>query len=322
MEYRKLGMYGMRVSALSLGGWTTFGGSVQDRELTREIIVKAYENGVNFFDIADIYARGESERYMGEVLKEFPRHTLVISSKVFWPMSDDINDKGLSRKHIMESIDKSLQRVGTDYLDLYFCHRYDDDTPLLETMRAMDDLVHQGKILYWGTSEWSAEQLQNAYDLAEKYNLYPPVVEQPQYNLLARHRYEGEVAPKALELGMGTVIWSPLASGVLTGKYDDGIPEDSRLAREGWLRDMFDRKGDGVMQSVRDMKTIADDLGVTRAELAIAWTLRHEALSSVITGATKVYQLESNLKAANIELTDDVMTRLDQIFNPDMVTIL
>ncbi len=322
MEYRKLGMYGMRVSALSLGGWTTFGGSVKDKELTREIIVKAYDNGVNFFDIADIYARGESERYMGEVLSQFPRHTLVISSKVFWPMSDDVNDKGLSRKHIMESIDKSLQRVGTDYLDLYFCHRYDEDTPLIETMRVMDDLVHQGKILYWGTSEWSGQQLQNAYDLAEKYNLYPPVVEQPQYNLLARQRYEEDVAPKTLELGMGTVIWSPLASGILTGKYDDGIPEDSRLAREDWLREMFDEKEGDLLQYVRDFKEIADELGVTRAELAIAWTLKHEALSSVITGATKVYQLESNLRAADVELTDDVVARIDQLFDPEVVTIL
>lgn len=319
MEYRKLGIYGMRVSALSLGGWTTFGGSVQDKELTRNIIIKAYDNGINFFDIADIYAHGASEEYMGEVLSQFPRHTLVISSKVFWPMSDDINDKGLSRKHIMESIDKSLQRVGTDYLDLYFCHRYDDDTPLIETMRAMDDLVHQGKILYWGTSEWSAEQLQNAYDLAERYNLYPPVVEQPQYSLLVRNVYEQEIAPKALELGMGTVIWSPLASGLLTGKYDDGIPADSRLAREDWLKELLMK--DDLLQLVRDMKEIADDLGITRAELAIAWALRHEALSSVITGATKVSQLESNLKAAQVELTDDILAKLDAIFDPDTVRV-
>lgn len=319
MEYRKLGIYGMRVSALSLGGWTTFGGSVQDKELTRNIIIKAYDNGINFFDIADIYAHGASEEYMGEVLSQFPRHTLVISSKVFWPMSDDINDKGLSRKHIMESIDKSLQRVGTDYLDLYFCHRYDDDTPLIETMRAMDDLVHQGKILYWGTSEWSAEQLQNAYDLAERYNLYPPVVEQPQYSLLVRNVYEQEIAPKALELGMGTVIWSPLASGLLTGKYDDGIPADSRLAREDWLKELLMK--DDLLQLVRDMKEIADDLGITRAELAIAWALRHEALSSVITGATKVSQLESNLKAAQVELTDDILAKLDAIFDPDTIRV-
>ncbi len=215
MEYRRLGNSGLKVSALSLGGWTTFGGSVLDQEITRQIIVKAYESGINFFDIADIYARGEAEKMMGAVLQEFPRHTLVISSKVFWPMSDDVNDRGLSRKHIMESIDKSLERIGADYLDLYFCHRYDPETPLEETVRAMDDLVRQGKILYWGTSEWSGAQIAEAVGLARRYNLYPPQVEQPQYNLLHR-RIEKEIIPVTSPNGMGLVTWSPLASGLLT----------------------------------------------------------------------------------------------------------
>lgn len=314
MKYRNVGQSGLKVSELSLGGWLTFGGSVKDEQIAREIIEKAYESGVNFFDIADIYARGESEKMMGSVLKQYPRHTLVISSKVFWPMSDDPNDRGLSRKHIMESIDKSLQRIGTDYLDMYFCHRWDENTPLLETIRAMDDLIHQGKILYWGTSEWTAEQIEEANELAEDYGLYPPQVEQPQYNLLRRRRFEDEIMPTAVDYGMGLVTFSPLASGLLTGKYDDGMPERARLTEIGWVRDSV-MKGD-ALERVRQFKTVADDLGVSRAELAIAWALRQESVSSVITGATKLSQLESNLRATQIELSDDVLDALDEIFDP------
>ncbi len=314
MKYRNVGQSGLKVSELSLGGWLTFGGSVKDEQIAREIIEKAYESGVNFFDIADIYARGESEKMMGSVLKQYPRHTLVISSKVFWPMSDDPNDRGLSRKHIMESIDKSLQRIGTDYLDMYFCHRWDENTPLLETIRAMDDLIHQGKILYWGTSEWTAEQIEEANELAEDYGLYPPQVEQPQYNLLRRRRFEDEIMPTAVDYGMGLVTFSPLASGLLTGKYDDGMPERARLTEIGWVRDSV-MKGD-ALERVRQFKTVADDLGVSRAELAIAWALRQESVSSVITGATKLSQLESNLRATQIELGDDVLDALDEIFDP------
>jgi len=314
VKYRNVGQSGLKVSELSLGGWLTFGGSVKDEQIAREIIEKAYESGVNFFDIADIYARGESEKMMGSVLKQYPRHTLVISSKVFWPMSDDPNDRGLSRKHIMESIDKSLQRIGTDYLDMYFCHRWDENTPLLETIRAMDDLIHQGKILYWGTSEWTAEQIEEANELAEDYGLYPPQVEQPQYSLLRRRRFEDEIMPTAVDYGMGLVTFSPLASGLLTGKYDDGMPEGARLTEIGWVRDSV-MKGD-ALERVRQFKTVADDLGVSRAELAIAWALRQESVSSVITGATKLSQLESNLRATQIELSDDVLDALDEIFDP------
>ncbi|GAB4467643.1 MAG: aldo/keto reductase family protein [Anaerolineae bacterium] len=315
MEYRRVGSSGLKVSEISLGGWTTFGGSVTDRRLVRDIIVRAYDSGINFFDIADIYALGESERMMGEVLKLFPRHTLVISTKVFWPMSDDPNDRGLSRKHIMESIDRSLKRIGTDYVDIYFCHRYDENVPLIETIRAMDDLIHRGKVLYWGTSEWSAAQIQDALDLAERYNLHPPVVEQPQYNLLVRKRMEEEIIPKAREAGLGLVTWSPLASGLLTGKYDDAVPEDSRLARIDWLRESVLKEES--LDKVRRFKPVAERLGVSRAELAIAWALRDEAISSVITGATRVEQLESNLKAAELKgrLTDEVLAELDVIFS-------
>ncbi|MBN1428560.1 MAG: aldo/keto reductase [Anaerolineae bacterium] len=314
MNYRKLGHSGLKISELSLGGWLTFGDSVQDQQIARRIIVKAYDSGINFFDIADIYARGESEKAMGQVLAEFPRHTLVISSKVFWPMSDDPNDSGLSRKHIMESIDRSLQRIGTDYLDLYFCHRWDPETPLEETLRAMDDLIHQGKILYWGTSEWSSEQIQRAHDMAERYNLYKPQVEQPQYNLIERRRFEQEIMPKAAELGMGLVTWSPLASGVLTGKYDEGISQDTRLAQHDWLLDGVDK--DNRLEKVRRLKPIADSLGISRADLALAWALRQPAISSVITGATRIEQLENNLQAVAVELSEDILRQIDEVFEP------
>ncbi len=314
MNYRRLGHTGLKVSELSLGGWTTFGESLTDRQLARDIITTAYDNGINFFDIADIYAGGESERLMGSVLKLFPRHTLVISSKVFWPMSDDVNDRGLSRKHIMESVDKSLQRIGTDYLDLYFCHRYDEETPVEETVRAMDDLVHQGPILYWGTSEWTGAQIQEALDICEKYNLYKPQTEQPQYSMLVRKKVEDDVLPVSEPNGMGLVVWSPLASGMLTGKYDDGIPEDSRLARLEWLRNNIYK--DEVVAAVAKLKPIADELGVTRAQMAIAWTLRQPGVSSAITGATRVSQLEDTLKAIEISLDADVLQRIDEVLAP------
>jgi voltage-dependent potassium channel beta subunit len=314
MQYRRLGNSGLKVSALSLGGWTTFGESLTDPRLARDIIVKAYDSGINFFDIADIYAKGEAERLMGSILKLFPRHTLVISSKAFWPMSDDVNDRGLSRKHIVESVEKSLQRIGTDYLDLYFCHRFDEETPLEETVRAMDDLVHQGKILYWGTSEWTGAQIQAAIDLCERHNLYKPQVEQPQYNLLVRRKVEQDVLPVAERHGMGLVVWSPLASGLLTGKYDDALPEDSRLARIDWLRNNW-YKGE-LIAAVRALKPVADALGLTRAQLAIAWTLRQPGISSAITGATRPAQLEETLKAVDVTLDAETLARIDQIFAP------
>lgn len=314
MQYRKLGHSGLKVSALSLGGWLTYGGSVQDQQIARDIIRTAYDKGINFFDIADIYARGASEEMMGAALKDFPRHTLVISSKVYWPMSDDVNDRGLSRKHIMESVEKSLRRIGTDYLDLYFCHRYDEDSPLEETIRAMDDLVHQGKILYWGTSEWTGPQIQDALNFCEAHNLYKPQTEQPRYSLIRPKRVEEEILPVTEPNGIGLVVWSPLAGGMLTGKYDEGIPEDSRFKREDWARESY--MNDQTAQAVKDLKAIADDLGITRAQLAIAWVLRQPGVSSAITGATKVQQLEETLPAASVTLTEDVLARIDEIFAP------
>lgn len=314
MPYRRLGEAGIKVSALSLGGWTTFGSSVTDPATAAAILRAAYEAGVTFFDIADVYARGEAERVMGSVLRQFPRHELVISSKVFWPMSDDVNDRGLSRKHILESVDKSLKRIGTDYLDLYFCHRFDADTPLEETARAMDDLIRQGKVLYWGTSEWTGAQLRAAHAVAERRNLSGPAVEQPQYNLLVRDKVEGDVRPAANELGMGLVVWSPLASGVLTGKYDDGIPPGTRLDRIEWLR------GSGLTDErrarVKRFGQLAADAGISRARLALAWTLAQPGVSSVITGATAPEQLTENLAALSVSLSDELRAGLDAIFGP------
>lgn len=318
MKYRRVGDSGLKVSELSLGGWTTFGDSITDPQRTRDLIVLAYENGVNFFDIADSYARGAAERAMGEVFKEFPRHTLVISSKVYWPISEDINDRGLSRKHIMESIDRSLRNIGTDYLDLYFCHRYDVETPVEETARAMDDLIRQGKILYWGTSEWTDAQIQEALDVCDDYGLYRPIVEQPQYNLLHRQRVEETIVPLAEEEGIGLVVWSPLASGLLTGKYDDVTPEDSRLAQKDWLAQNLLK--DELRQAVRELKPIADDLGVTRAQLAIAWVLHQPAVASAITGATKISQLEETLKAVEVDLDESVLEHIDELFPAQRVS--
>ncbi|MBP8973383.1 MAG: aldo/keto reductase family protein [Anaerolineae bacterium] len=314
MNYRRLGNSGLKVSALSLGGWTTFGDSVTDRRLARDIIVKAYDSGINYFDIADVYAAGEAEKLMGSILKLFPRHTLIISSKAFWPMSDDVNDRGLSRKHLFESVNASLQRIGTDYLDLFFCHRWDDETPLEETVRALDDLVHQGKILYWGTSEWTGAQIQAALDLCERHNLVRPQVEQPLYNMISRRRVEEDVLPVTEKNGIGLVVWSPLASGLLTGKYDDALPDDSRLARLEGLREQW-YKGESIA-AIRKLKTVADDLGVTRAQLALAWVLRQPGVSSAITGATKPAQLDETLKAVDLTLDSDTLARMDAIMAP------
>jgi len=315
MRYRPLGRCGTKVSVLGLGGWTTFGGSVTDFETIRMILTTAFDAGVNFFDIADVYETGEAERVMGRVLNDFPRHELVISSKVYYPMSDDVNDRGLSRKHIFESVEGSLERIGTDYLDLYFCHRFDESTPVEETARAMDDLVRQGKVLYWGTSEWTGAQLRDLHAICDRRNLYPPQVEQPQYSLLVRGKFENDVMPVAVELGMGLVVWSPLGLGLLTGKYDDGIPEDSRLGKIDWLRDWA--YTEQRVERVRRFKSIADSQGHSRAKLALAWAVAQPGVSSVILGCTSLEQLRQNLASLAIEITDSLKARLDEVFSAD-----
>ena len=311
MKYRRLGDAGMKVSVVSLGGWINYGeGKVPDAEASA-IVEKAYELGINFFDLADVYGKGGAEKQMGAILNQFPRHTLVISTKVFGAMSDDVNDRGLSRKHIMESIDKSLERLGTDYIDIYFCHRPDPNTPIRETASVMNDLIAQGKVMYWGTSEWEGHQIVEAYEVCERYGWQLPKTDQPQYSMLFRERVEGQILPVTKPRGIGLVPWSPLAGGMLTGKYDDGIPEGTRFAKEDWAANRYITDKNSAI--VRSLKPIADELGITRAQLALAWLLREEGVSSVITGATKVSQVEDNVKAAEVELSADQIERIEKI---------
>ncbi|MBX3460470.1 MAG: aldo/keto reductase family protein [Planctomycetes bacterium] len=316
MQYRAMGRSGLKLSAISLGGWTTYGASVKAEDTVRAIIRHAFEQGVNFFDISDIYEKGEAEKAMGKVFAELPRHELVISTKCYWPMSDDVNDKGLSRKHIFESIDKSLRRIGTDYVDIYFCHRPDPETPIEETVQAMSDLVRMGKVLYWGTSEHTGDTMRAAHQSAREWLTHPPRVEQPQLNLLARKRFHADVQPTTAELGMGMVTWSPLASGLLSGKYDEGLPEGSRLWRSENLRNAY--LTEDARERVKRFKKVADELGVTRAQLAIAWCMAQAGVSSVITGATRLEQLKANLEALKIKITDEVSKKLDEIFPRDL----
>lgn len=313
MHYRRLGRSGLKVSEISLGAWITFGNQIEEQTAV-DLIHAAYEAGVNFFDNADMYANGRAEEVMGRAIRSLPRQALVISSKVFWPTMPGPNGRGLSRKHVTESIHASLKRLGTDYVDLYFCHRYDPDTPFEEVVRVMDDLVHQGKVLYWGTSEWGALQVSQAYSTARQYGLIPPTMEQPQYNMFHRQRFEDELAPLARELGLGLTTFSPLYYGMLTGKYNDGIPSGSRatLPEMNWMRDRITPERIAI---VRQLTALAQELGITTAQLAIAWILRRKEVSSVITGATRVEQLDENLAAAEAikKLDDQVLERIDII---------
>lgn len=313
MQYRRLGDSGMKVSAVSIGGWINFGEGKVAEDNARAVVEKSYENGINFFDLADVYGRGEAEKQMGAILKQYPRHTLVISTKVFWPMSDDINDRGLSRKHIFESIDKSLKRLQTDYIDIYFCHRPDPETPIAETCRAMNDLINMGKVLYWGTSEWEGYQILEAYEICKYHGWHLPKTEQPQYSMVYRERVEKTILPVTRPRGIGLVVWSPLAQGLLTGKYDEGIPADSRFGREEWAKNRYMTEAN--IRKVKALKPIADELGITRSQLALAWCLRENGVSSVITGATRPEQVLENVKAADVKLTDDVITQIEGVLN-------
>jgi len=311
MKYRKLGSSGLMVSEVSLGGWITFGGTVDDGA-ARSIVRRAVDGGVNFIDLADVYCIGEAERVMGQTLGDYKRENLILSSKVFFPMSDDPNDRGLSRKHIMQSVERSLKNLGTDYLDFYFCHREDEETSLEETSRAMDDLVHQGKVLYWGTSVWSASTLERAHSIADERNLYGPQVEQPPYNLMQRG-IEAEVLPTCAKLGMGVVVWSPLAGGMLTGKYNDGVPEGSRAKTTNWLDGKLT---DENIQRLRRFSELARDAGVRPEQLALAWILRRPEVTSVITGASTPEQVDCNLAAVDVELPREVEQELETLFPP------
>jgi voltage-dependent potassium channel beta subunit len=316
MKYRRMGRTGLKLSEISLGAWLTFGEQIDD-EMASRILHAAYDAGVNFFDNADIYANGKAEVVMGKIIRQLPREALVISSKVFWPTMPGPNGQGLSRKHIMESCHASLQRLGLDYLDLYFCHRFDPESPLEEIVRAMDDLVRQGKVLYWGTSEWRAAQIGAAYGTAGQLGLNPPLVEQPQYNLLVRRIVEGELVAAAQDLGFGIVTWSPLRSGLLSGKYNQGDEKSARLAlqRYRWLSGILTPE---ALEKTRLLGEVAGGLGVSLAQLAIGWLLRLPQVTSVITGATRVEQLAENLRAAEVAglLSQEVLQRIESIVGP------
>lgn len=308
MNYRKVGRSGLLISEISLGGWLTTGGSLAEND-SISVIIAAIERGVNFIDLSDVYSKGRAEQVTGSAIKGYRRSDLVISSKVFWPMSDNPNDKGLSRKHIMESIHGSLKRLGTDYLDIYYCHRFDPNTPLDETVRAMDDLVHQGKILYWGTSVWEANQINDAVSVAREWKCYLPSVEQPRYNLLDRH-IEAEIMPMCEKHGIGLTVWSPLAQGLLTGKYNNGKPDNSRGATTHFLDKELTPEN---LKKIASLAQIAQQAGLTLPQLALAWILRRPEISCAIIGATSITQLEQNLSAVGVTLESDLITAVEKV---------
>jgi voltage-dependent potassium channel beta subunit len=315
MTYRRLGRSGLKVSVLSFGSWVSFGPQL-DVGRARDCLAAAYGAGVNFFDNAESYAHGESERIMGRAIAElgWPRGSFVVSSKYFWGLGDRVNGSHtLNRKYLLEAIDPSLERFGLDHLDIVYCHRADPETPVDETVWAMSDIVSSGRAHYWGTSEWTADEIRAAWLYADRHNLHRPVVEQPQYNVLTRRKVEREFARLYDDIGLGLTTWSPLASGLLSGKYLDGVPEDSRAALPGyeWLADMLtDAKANA---KVRRLAAVADELGCTLAQLSIAWCARNPHVSTVITGASRVEQVHENLAALEVldRLDDEVMARIE-----------
>lgn len=321
MEYRRLGKSGLPVSALSFGSWVTFGNQLAV-EAALETMTAAYEAGVNFFDNAEVYAIGQSETIMGQALQRagWSRDSYIVSSKVFWGSVADPKptQHRLHRKHVFEACHDALRRLQVDYLDLYFCHRHDANTPVEEIVRTMTDLIQQGKVLYWGTSEWTATQVMEAYTVARQYGLVPPTMEQPEYNMFRRDRVELELAPLHESIGLGTTIWSPLYYGVLTGKYNDGVPADSRATLAGyeWMREILEsEEGQRRIAIVRRLTTIAEELGTSTTLLALAWCLKQPTVSTVILGASRVSQVHENLKALDVLplLTDDVMATIEDV---------
>ncbi len=319
MEYRYMGKTGLQLSVLSFGSWVSFHKQIDD-STADELMGIAYDNGVNFFDNAEVYALGESEKMMGRVLKKksWDRTSYTISSKAFWGWrgkENKPNQSGLSRKHLMEACNEALQRLQTDYLDLYFCHRPDKNVPIEEVVWTMHNLIQQGKILYWGTSEWSGVEIMEAHRVAHQYGLIGPSMEQPQYSLLERNKIENEYLTIFKTVGLGTTIWSPLASGLLSGKYNDGIPEDSRFGLQGfdWLKDRWMQED--LLNKVRNLALLAKEIGVSMAALSIAWCIKNPNVTTAILGATKKEQLTENLKALDVlsKLDDAVMKRIEDI---------
>ncbi|WP_221076277.1 aldo/keto reductase [Agarivorans aestuarii] len=316
MEYRRLGQSGLQVSEFGLGSWVTFGKQV-DLSAAKQIMTRAYDAGINFYDNAEGYESGESERLMGQAIEQlgWTRDSFVVSSKVFWG-GDKPTQRGLSRKHVFDACHAALKRLRVDYLDLFYCHRPDIDTPIYETVRAMHDLVSQGKVMYWGTSEWSAQQITEAWAVAKAENLHAPVMEQPQYNMMVRDKVEAEYLPLYQLTGLGTTIFSPLASGLLTGKYLNGVPDNSRLSLPGyeWLRDMLMGENNKLEQ-IAQLNQLAESLNMPLHHLALNWCLRTPHVSSVILGVSKLEQLKDNLKALELkqQLNNDVWQQVDNI---------
>jgi len=313
MKYRNLGRSGLKVSEIALGSWLTYGTAVEKQAAT-DCIKFAYEQGINFFDTANAYNRGASEKVVGEALQDFPRESYVLATKLFFPMGEGPNDRGLSRKHIVEQCEASLKRLGVDYIDLYQCHRFDPETPLEETLRALDDLIAQGKVLYAGVSEWSAAQITEAAHIGQKLNLRPLISNQPIYNMLVRY-IEKEVLPASERAGLGQVVFSPLAQGILSGKYKPGqpIPSESRAANSDINRWISSYLKDDVLECVGKLETIAAGLGLTLSQLALAWTLRQPGVSSAIVGASRLSQIEENVKASGVVLAADVLNEIDSV---------
>lgn len=317
MEYRYLGKSGLQVSALSLGSWLTFGKQIDD-DTAKSLMIEAYEKGVNFFDNAEIYARGQSEIVMGKILKEtgWRRSSFVVSSKAFFGDGNRLpNETGLNRKHLTEACHAALKRLQVEYLDLFFCHRPDKNTPIEETVRTMNTLIQQGKIFYWGTSEWSAQEIMEAHMFAEKNHMIGPLMEQPQYNMFHREKVEVEYAQIYKTVGLGTTIWSPLASGVLTDKYLDSMPSDTRLSMEGleWLKE--NALTAERVEKVRALKKISDDLGTSVAKMAIAWCLKNQHVSTVILGASKLHHLQETLESFDLvsKLDASIMEQIELV---------
>lgn len=318
MEYRFLGKSGLKLSALSFGAWVTFGEQMGEDDAYR-CMTAAYDEGVNFFDNAEAYAGGKAEVMMGHIIRKagWKRSDLVLSTKIFWG-GNGPNDRGLSRKHLVEGTHAALKRLQTDYVDLLFCHRPDLYTPVEETVWTMNLLIRQGKALYWGTSEWSAEQIRAAYDFARQEHLIPPLMEQPEYNMFHREKVEKEFLNLYRDIGLGTTVWSPLASGILTGKYNNGIPPQSRLSLKGyeWLRKRLEsEEGRQRIEKTKRLSKIADELGVAMAQMALAWCLKNPHVSTVITGASRTEQVKENMKALQVVplLTEEVMEKIESV---------
>jgi voltage-dependent potassium channel beta subunit len=313
MNYRRLGKTGLKVSEISLGSWLTYGGYVEEEKASKAIN-HAYDLGINFFDTANVYRNGEAEKVVGKALSRYPRESYVLATKVFWPMGDGPNDRGLSRKHILEQCHASLKRLDTDYIDIYYCHRYDEETPIEETLRALDDLVRQGKVLYIGVSEWTASQMKEALNVADRYLLDRIVVNQPQYNMFARG-IEKEIIPYAEENGIGQVVWSPLAQGVLTGKYSNSndFPENSRASHPEAFKTMKGYLKEEPLALVKRLSDIAVKADLSLPQLALAWILRQPNVASAIIGASKPEQIKENVLASGISLEKEIIEEIELV---------